>query len=431
MNTYYLKALSQDEIARLCKRPAIDHREILSTVNQIIEEVARDGDRAVQFYSRKFDCSDRRSLAISEAEKKDGIASVSDAFKSAIMLSKKNITAFHKGQFPSPLTVETVPGVVCRREWRPIERIGLYVPGGSAPLVSSVLMLGIPARIAGCGEIILCTPPSKTGAVSAEILFAAEFLDITSVFAVGGAQAIAAMACGTDSIPKVDKIFGPGNRFVASAKALVQQQPYNVAIDMLAGPTELLVVADETANPRWVAADLLSQAEHGTDSQVVLVATSDEIARKIHSEMERRRISFPRNATITKALDGSFTLIVDSAKEGVDFSNLYAPEHLGLAVKDAEQVASQVTSAGSVFIGHLCSVVFGDYISGTNHTLPTNATARSTGGITVESFMKPVFFQTINRIGYSAIAERTTTIALAEGLEAHANAVRVRGENDD
>jgi len=431
VNIYRLDTLTKDEVARLCRRPAPDDTNILPAVQHIIDEVRRDGDRAVQFYSQKLDGSTRQSPAISDSEKKNAPLSVSDPFKSAIALASGNITAFHTAQLPRPVSVETVPGIHCKRDWRPIECVGLYVPGGSAPLVSTVLMLGIPARLAGCMEIILCTPPSNTGNVSPEILFAAEYLGIKKIFAVGGAQAVAAMAWGTDSIPKVDKIFGPGNRYVAAAKMIVQQPPCNVAIDLIAGPTELLIIADESANPEWVAADLLSQAEHGADSQVVLVATSNIVAQRIHSAMERQRIRLPRNSTIAKALEESFTLIVNSVDEALEFSNLYAPEHLSLAVEHAEQCMIQVKNAGSVFVGSLCSVVFGDYASGTNHTLPTNGTARATGGVNVENFMKPLFFQTMTQQGYEKIASAVSTLAEIEGLDAHANAVHVRGGNND
>ncbi|MBI1804979.1 MAG: histidinol dehydrogenase [Ignavibacteriae bacterium] len=431
MKIYKSDTMMAGERSFLCKRPMIDHDDILPTVRGIIEDVARNGDPAVRSYTQKYDGVARENLAISQVEIADSIKVVSRQFTEAVTLAARNIEVFHRAQLPQSLSVETAPGIVCRREWRTIDRVGLYVPGGSAPLVSTVLMLGIPARLAGCKEIILCTPPLRNGTVAPEILFAANHLGIERIVAVGGVQAIAAMACGTGSIPKVDKIFGPGNRFVAAAKLVIQQPPYNVAIDMLAGPSELLVIADETANPEWVAADLLSQAEHGEDSQVVLVTTSDTIVQRVQSAIDRQRAVLPRNRTIEKALEIGFTLVVNSVHDALEFANLFAPEHLSLAIKDAEPLIPLVRNAGSVFVGSLCSVVFGDYASGTNHTLPTNAAARAMGGISVESFMKPVSFQTVNRLGYSMIAESVVTLAQAEGLDAHANAVRVRRDCND
>ncbi|HMD14318.1 MAG TPA: histidinol dehydrogenase, partial [Bacteroidota bacterium] len=322
----------------------------------------------------------------------------------ALSVAENNIEQFHRAQLPKPVEVQTMRGVVCRREWRPIRRVGLYVPGGSAPLISTVLMLGIPARIAGCQEIILCTPPAESGEIPAALLVAAEMVGIKQVYKIGGAQAIAAMAVGTKTISRVNKIFGPGNQFVSAAKSVVSQPPYNVAIDMLAGPSELLIIADESANPQWVAADLLSQAEHGKDSPVVLVSTASTFVDEVEKWISVQQSSLTRSIMIEESIRNSVALVVEHPDDAIRIANEYAPEHLILAVNDPEKFIAQIHNAGSVFIGHLTSVVFGDYASGTNHTLPTNGSAVSTGGLTVESFMKPISFQSITDEGFQNLA---------------------------
>lgn len=353
---------------------------------------------------------------------------MSSEVEQSLRYAGTNIEKFHKLQLPTAVETETSAGVFCRLEWRPIRRVGLYIPAGSAPLASTVLMLAIPARIAGCPDIVLCTPPMPSGDASPAILCAASMCGITNIFKVGGAQAIAAMGLGTETIPKVDKLFGPGNRYVAAAKALLSQPPHNIAVDMIAGPSELLVIADETANPRWLAADLLSQAEHGADSQVVLVATSRAVAEAIELEMARQIRSLERKPISSQALENSFIVLTSSVEKAIEFSNLYAPEHLMLAVRDADQLASRVMNAGSVFIGHASSVVFGDYVSGTNHTLPTGGTAAASGTLTIQSFMKPIAFQTVTQQGLASVAPVAASLARLEGLEAHARAAVIRGE---
>ena len=431
MREYYLEKLSDSEIQALLSRPSNDFGEIDSTVREILNDVGADRDRALAKYSRGFDGVELSSFVVTGQEITEAESQVSHEVKQALRRAAANIESFHSLQIPKEIEVETTPGVRCRLAWRAIRRVGLYIPGGAAPLASTVLMLAIPARLAGCREIVLCTPPAKAGPPSPEILCAAAFCGVKKIFTVGGAQAIAAMGIGTETVPKVDKIFGPGNRFVAAAKALISQPPYNVAIDMLAGPSELMVIADETANPRWVAADLLSQAEHGADSQVVLVANSAVVAARVQKELALQVESLPRSRTINRALDQSFAIIASDLSEALEFVNLYAPEHLILAVREAERLALEVNSAGSVFIGPHSSVVFGDYASGTNHTLPTGATAAAAGTLTVQSFMKPVAFQTVTGPGLRSLAETVKLLARAEGLEAHARAVEIREEGYD
>ena len=398
----------------------------VESVRGMIREVAARGDDAVRMLTKQFDHVTMEDFSVTDEEFIQAKNITPAATVNALSVAANNIEQFHRAQFPKSVEVRTMPGVVCRREWRPIRRVGLYVPGGSAPLVSTVLMLGIPARIAGCEEIILCTPPEKSGKIPAVLLVAAEMVGVKQVYKIGGAQAIAAMAVGTKSIPSVDKIFGPGNRFVSAAKSIISQPPYSVAIDMLAGPSELLIVADESANPRWVAADLLSQAEHGNDSPVVLVSTSSNFIDEVEKWISVQQSSLTRSAMIEESIRNSVSLVVNSIDEAIQVANSYAPEHLILAVNNPEKFIPRIQNAGSVFIGNLTSVVFGDYASGTNHTLPTNGSAVSTGGLTVESFMKPVSFQSITIEGFQNLAGIVKTLALTEGLDAHASAVTVR-----
>ncbi|HEX5731399.1 MAG TPA: histidinol dehydrogenase [Blastocatellia bacterium] len=426
MREYYLEKLSESEIQSLVSRPSNDFGEIVSSVREILNDVKADRDRAVAKYSREFDGVELRRFVVTQQEIAEADSLLSPDVKQALRRAAANIDTFHRLQIPKEVEVETAEGVYCRLVWRAIQRVGLYVPGGAAPLASTVLMLAIPARLAGCREIVLCTPPAKAGPPSPEILYAASLCGVENIYSVGGAQAIAAMGIGTETVPKVDKIFGPGNRFVVAAKALISQPPYDVAIDMLAGPSELVVVADETANPRWVAADLLSQAEHGADSQVVLVTNSTVVASCVQRELALQVESLPRSRTIARVLDQSLVIIVTELSEAMEFVNLYAPEHLMLAVSDADRLTLEVTNAGSVFIGPHSSVVFGDYASGTNHTLPTGATAAAAGSLTVQSFMKPLAFQTVTGPGLRSLSKTVKLLARAEGLEAHARAVEIR-----
>lgn len=403
----------------------------LASAQQIIEEVVRGGDRALKEFTRRFDGVDLPELRVSAREFDEAEEQVPAGLRQAIALASGNIEAFHRPQVPQPIEVETRPGILCRREWRAIDPVGLYVPGGTAPLISTVLMLGIPARLAGCREIILCTPPSRTGSIAPAILFAARSVGIRTVFKAGGAQAIAAMAAGTGSVPAVRKIFGPGNRFVAAAKSIVSKEPYNVAVDLVAGPTELMVIADGSADARLVASDLVSQAEHGEDSEVVLVTTSAPFAEAVERECREQLISLPRAQVAAKVIERAPVLVVGNLDEAFEAANLYAPEHLSLAVVQAGSFIGRISNAGSVFIGPMSAVAFGDYASGTNHTLPTAGTARSAGGVTVESFLKPVFFQTIDREGAAILGPAVRALAIAEGLDGHARAAEYREKNDD
>jgi histidinol dehydrogenase len=431
MKQYYLEGLSKQEIADLMIRPSESYADIGASVKYIVGEVAARGDAALRQFTEKYDKCIIKDFLVSEVERTSAVNNVSAELRDAIVTASRNIEAFHRAQLPLRFDIETMPGVVCSREWRPIKTVGLYIPGGTAPLVSTLLMLAIPAKLAGCTEIVICSPPLPTGQLSPSILYAANMLGIEKIFRVGGAQAIAAMASGTETVPKVDKIFGPGNRFVAAAKLVITQPPYNVAIDVHAGPTEVLVIADENANPAWVAADLIAQAEHGEDSQVILIATSPAITAAIESEIEKQEVNLWRRDKISKALEKSYSLIVGNIDQGIQFSNQYAPEHLQMAVENPEQYIGKIESAGSVFMGAMTSAVFGDYASGTNHTLPTSGAARYAGGVTTESFMKPISFQKVSDRGFRNISAAVATLADAESLDGHANAVLIRTTNDD
>lgn len=410
--------------AELVKRPALDQQELFTLVSQIFTEITKDGDNAVKKYSHFFDRVDLQRLevdakAISEAEIK-----VPSGLKDAILLAKSNIEKFHKAQREKKLVVETTTGVKCWRESRAIERVGIYVPGGSAPLFSTVLMLGIPAKLAGCKEIILCTPPDKNTAVDPAILLAAKLVGISKIFAVGGIQAIGAMAIGTQSVPKVDKIFGPGNQYVTAAKLLAQNR--GVAIDMPAGPSEVLIIADATCQPAFVAADLLSQAEHGADSQVILLSDSLQVIERTLIEIEKQCLVLPRKAVALQALGNSKCILLKNMDECVQFSNEYAPEHLIIAIDKAGKYIRKITNAGSVFIGNYSCESAGDYASGTNHTLPTNGFARSFSGVSLDSFVKKITFQEVSEEGILNIGPAIEIMAEAEQLEAHRNAVSLR-----
>lgn len=407
----------------LVQRPYTDNSAVVNSVQSIIAAVQKDGDAALQHYALRFDGINLESTQVSEEELTNAANLLTDELKDAITVAAANIERFHAAQQDTVKTVTTMPGITCWRKSVPIEKIGLYIPGGSAPLFSTVLMLGIPARLAGCKEVILCTPPAKDGAVHPAILYAAQHCGIRQVYKVGGAQAIAAMSYGTASIPAVYKIFGPGNQYVTVAKQLLQQE---VAIDMPAGPSEVLVIADAAANPVFVAADLLSQAEHGPDSQVILVATDEAIAATISDEVKKQTALLPRKDIVEKALAQSRLVLVKDLETALAFSNRYAPEHLILACDDAAAWTDKVTSAGSVFIGHYSPESAGDYASGTNHTLPTNGYARMYSGVSLDSFVKKISFQQLSKEGLQHIGSTVMTMATAEGLLAHSRAVEVR-----
>jgi len=408
----------------LAARPAKPSVDLDKTVKKIFADVQKSGDAALKKYTRLFDKVSSASLKVSPATVKNGATKVSPELKKAIQLAKKNIEAFHSAQKENIKIIETTKGVKCWRESRAIEKVGIYIPGGSAPLFSTILMLGIPAKLAGCKEIILCTPPDKNGQINPAILYTAKLVGIDSIFCVGGIQAIAAMTFGTKTIPKVDKIFGPGNQYVTAAKQYAQQ--CGVAIDMPAGPSEVLVIADENSNPEFVAADLLSQAEHGPDSQVVLLSDDINVLKETLVELERQLYSLPRKAIAKQALDNSALIILNDMKECIEFSNLYAPEHLIMAVKDAKKYIPDISNAGSVFLGNYSCESAGDYASGTNHTLPTNGYARSYSGVSLDSFVKKLTFQELSKEGIQNIGPAIEQMAEAEQLVAHKNAVTVR-----
>lgn len=417
----------EESWSELIKRPVADTALLTKSVTAIMNAVRKNGDSAIYQFSRQFDKVKLDTVKVSAGEIKEAGKQLSAHLKKAIQQAKQNITLFHKAQQQSVSKIETMPGIICWRKPVAIEKVGLYIPGGSAPLFSTVLMLAIPARIAGCKEIVLCTPPDKNGNIHPAILYSAQLCGIKSIFKTGGAQAIAAMAYGTETIPKVFKIFGPGNQYVTAAKQLVQQQ--SVAIDMPAGPSEVLVISDDTAIPKFVAADLLSQAEHGSDSQVLLVTTSKSFAEKVKSEISDQLKIIPRKKIAAAALKNSKIVVLNNIEQAIEFSNGYAPEHLILACSNAEKLSAKVTSAGSVFIGNYSPESAGDYASGTNHTLPTNGYAAMYSGVSLDSFVKKITFQKLSKQGLKNISDTVMTMAAAEGLEAHKNAVAVRIKN--
>ncbi|HEV2482787.1 MAG TPA: histidinol dehydrogenase [Puia sp.] len=408
------------------QRPVLDTRNLEEKVAAILAEVRRDGDAAVRKFSLAFDKSAPEVLELTAAEIAGGARGLDEALKSAIRTAAENITAFHRSQLRHESSVETMPGVRCWRKSIGIEKVGLYIPGGTAPLFSTLLMLAIPAKIAGCREIVLCSPPGRDGRLHPAILFAASLVGVTRVFKVGGVQAIAAMAYGTESIPAVYKIFGPGNQYVTCAKQLVLRD--GLAIDMPVGPSEVAVFADETAYPGFVAADLLSQAEHGADSQVVLVSPDPGMVDTVLAMVEIQLNDLPRADIARHALQNSRAFIVRDASQAMELLNEYAPEHLILACADAELLAEQVVNAGSVFLGHYSPESVGDYASGTNHVLPTNGYARAYSGVSLDSFVRKITFQQLTREGLSGIGDTVRLMAEAEGLEAHARAVTMRTE---
>jgi len=408
----------------LLKRPQIDHSTLEDQVQKIIDDVALNGDAAVREYTKEFDHYDSEYLEVTPEEIKTAKADVSKELRKAIEEAHWNIQTFHKKQMHSYNTIVTTAGVRCWQKPVPMSSVGLYIPGGSAPLLSTVLMLGIPAKIAGCREVILCTPPNSDGKVSPSILYIAGLLGIDRVFRVGGVQAIAAMAHGTETIPSVNKIFGPGNQYVTMAKQLVSRE--TVAIDMPAGPSELAVVADSNANPAFIASDLLSQAEHGPDSQVLLLSDSDEMIDRVKIELEKQLKELPRKDIASKALDNSKMILLPTQEKIMDMVNAYAPEHLIIVTENYAELAELVVNAGSVFLGDYTPESAGDYASGTNHTLPTNGWAHSYSGINMDSFYKKITFQEISKYGLMNIGDAIMTMAEAEDLQAHSNAVSIR-----
>jgi histidinol dehydrogenase len=414
----------KDKWNEIVQRPFIDNTLLEKTVRKILKKVKERGDKALRKYSKKFDGVNLKKFLVSEKELNEAEALLGDELKQAIQQAKQNIETFHTAQKEEIKKIETMPGVICWRKSIAIEKIGLYIPGGSAPLFSTVLMLGVPAKLAGCKEIIICTPSAKDGIVNPAILYTAQLCGIKKIFKISGAQAIAAMAYGTDSIPKVFKIFGPGNQYVTMAKQLVQQQ--GVAIDMPAGPSEVLVIADETAISEFVAADLLSQAEHGHDSQVVLITTSELLAEKVIIAIGDQLEEIPRKEIARQALQNSRLVVEKNIEEAIDLSNLYAPEHLILSCNHAEQVVEQIISAGSVFIGNYSPESAGDYASGTNHTLPTNGYAAMYSGVSLDSFVKKITYQQLTKEGLQNIGNTVMEMASAEGLDAHKNAISIR-----
>ena len=405
-------------------RPALDTTTLFDIVNTILNDVRENGDDAVLAYELKFDKVSLSSLKVTDVEILQAESLISEELKQAIHLAVKNIELFHTSQKHVSQKIETTKGVTCWQKALPIEKVGLYIPGGTAPLFSTVLMLAIPARIAGCKEIVLCSPPNKDGKIHPAILYAASIAGVTDIFKVGGTQAIAAMAYGTESIPKVYKIFGPGNQYVTAAKQLVSLK--DVAIDMPAGPSEVLVIADKTANPAFVAADLLSQAEHGTDSQSVLVTTDEYLGQKVITEINKQLLNLPRKEFAGKSLENSKIILLETIQEVIDFTNLYAPEHLIIETENYQDIAESITNAGSVFLGHYTPESAGDYASGTNHTLPTNGYARAYSGVNLDSFTKKITFQEITKDGIRDIGPSIEIMAETEDLIAHKTAVTLR-----
>ncbi len=414
----------EKEWATLVKRLSSENTDLDASVRKIIDDVRAQGDRAVIDYAKKFDNVSLSSIRIPDKEILDSQEQISKELKKAIDIARKNIEKFHAAQLITEPVTETTPGVICWRKNVPVEKVGLYIPGGTAPLFSTVLMLGIPAVTAGCNRIIVCTPPDRSGKANPAILYTCSLLGIKEIYLSGGAQAIAAMAFGTESVPAVSKIFGPGNQYVTRAKEIVMES--GVAIDMPAGPSEVLVIADGNADPAFIASDLLSQAEHGPDSQVILVTDNEKLVSFVETEILLQLEKLPRKEIALKALSNSMSVVLDSIEKCVDFSNLYAPEHLIINTDKPRQVAQRVINAGSVFLGKYSCESAGDYASGTNHTLPTNGFAVSYSGVSTESFMKKITFQEISFEGINAIGSAIMEMAAAESLQAHKNSVSIR-----
>lgn len=425
LKVYKLCDLDPGNIKKLCTRNTDVNNDIRKTVDDIIQRVKTGGDAALKEFSEKFDGITLDELYIGKKEIDALAFKVGNSEKQAIQLAYNNIWKFHEAQLVKEGKIETTAGVTCWRETRAIEKVGLYIPGGTAVLPSTFLMLGIPAKIAGCEQIIVCSPPQKDGKVNAYLAYCAQLLGIERIYLIGGAQAIAAMAYGTESVEKVDKIFGPGNQYVTKAKTIIQSES-QTAIDMPAGPSEVLVIADATANPVYVAADLLAQAEHGADSQAVLIADSQLIIDQTIKELDKQLPALPRHTIAAKAIANSYAVLTASLDESMTFSNAYAPEHLILATDKWESLLDKIINAGSVFLGHLTPESAGDYASGTNHTLPTSSYARAYSGVSVDSFVKKITFQHISRAGIENLGPAVEVLASLEGLDAHKNAITVR-----
>ena len=415
--------------AEILKRPVLNMETLRGTVCEVLDRVKAEGDKAVLEYEERFDKVKLDSLAVTEEEMKEAEQNVPIELKVAILLAQRNIYTFHKKQKFETKKVETMEGVTCWQKAVGIEKVGLYIPGGTAPLFSTVLMLAVPARVAGCKEIVLCTPPNKEGKINPAILYAAQVSGVSKIFKAGGVQAIGAMAYGTESVPKVYKIFGPGNQYVMAAKQQVSL--HDVAIDMPAGPSEVEVIADETANPAFVAADLLSQAEHGVDSQVVLITTSEKLMDEVEYEVQHQLSRLPRWEIAEKALANSKLVLVKDMDEAIAMTNEYAPEHLIIETKDYMELAEKVVNAGSVFLGSLTPESAGDYASGTNHTLPTNGYAKAYSGVSLDSFIRKITFQEITREGIQNVGPAIEVMAANEQLDAHKNAVTIRLKSID
>lgn len=413
-----------EEWTMLQQRPSVDQSSLFSIAENIFNDVKQEGDKAVSKYSQQFDGTYYNSSPLGLNFIQDAERKIPASLKESIEKAYQNIYKFHASQTENIKKIETTLGVTCWRESRPIDKVGIYIPGGSAPLFSTVLMLGIPAKIVDCKEVVLCTPPDKNGEVNPLILYAANMVGIKKVYAVGGIQAIAAMALGTESIPKVDKIFGPGNQYVTAAKQVAQL--YGTAIDMPAGPSEVLIIANETCNPEFVAADLLSQAEHGPDSQVILLSDNKKVLDAVNASLQEQLAKLPRKEIAEKALQHSRAILFNSIDACIHFSNSYAPEHLILAMNNAAYYIGKIQSAGSVFLGNYSCESVGDYASGTNHTLPTNGFARSYSGVSLDSFVKKITFQSVSEVGLKNIGPAVELMAEAEQLMAHKNAVTIR-----
>lgn len=419
-----IKYPGRNEWAQLVERPHLDISQLNGVVSSVLDDIRQRGDEAVKHYEQKFDKVELSSLAVTEAEMTEAEALVSDELKAAIALAHHNIKAFHESQKFVSQKIEPQPGVVCWQKSVAIQRVGLYIPGGTAPLFSTVLMLATPAKIAGCEEIVLCTPPNREGKVHPAILVAARIAGVSKIFKAGGVQAIGAMAYGTESIPKTYKIFGPGNQYVMAAKQQVSL--HDVAIDMPAGPSEVCVIADETANAAFIAADLLSQAEHGIDSQVFLITTGEEVIEKVMVEVDKQLNELPRKEIAAKALDNSKMVLVKDISEAIDLSNTYAPEHLIIQTDNYNEVAERIVNAGSVFLGKYACESAGDYASGTNHTLPTHGYATAYSGVNLDSYCRKITFQHLSAEGVSNIGPAVEAMAAAESLDAHKNAMTIR-----
>ncbi len=424
MKTIIFSKLSKKNKSSILQRPSIDMTKTYQIVQPILADIKKNGIKSVVQYAKKFDGFSSNQIKVTENEINNSEKNVTNDYKKAIRVAVKNITKFHKEQLPKKYSIETMRGIKCSREFKAIENVGLYIPGGTAILPSTLMMLAIPAKIAGCKKIIVCSPTKKN--MTPEVLYVAKLLGIKDIYKVGGAQAIGLMAYGTEEISKVDKIFGPGNQFVAAAKALVSIDPNGCAIDMIAGPSELLVIADDSADPKFIASDLLSQAEHGNDSQVILCTTSIHLSRKVKQEIKIQTENLERKEFVKGSLDNSFIIVFDKIDDAIEFSNSYAPEHLILNFINVKSKLSKIRNAGSVFVGQYSPESVGDYASGTNHSLPTYGYAKSIGGVSVEQFMKGITFQQLSKEGLFNISKSVIELANTEKLQAHANAVKIR-----